>query len=107
MNFDASTVTTMPEVRSAIDCLDRQIVELIATRVRFIEAAARIKTNRDMVRDEARKADVLTKVVNQASESGAPHALVEQLYEVMVEWCIAHEFVCFDAKNAQNPELAF
>ena len=56
--------TTMAEVRAGIDALDRQLVTLIAERLRYIAAAARIKPDRGRVRDEWRKADVLAKCVN-------------------------------------------
>ena len=45
---------TMAEVRQGVDALDRVLVELLARRQRYMDAAARIKPSRDAVRDEAR-----------------------------------------------------
>ena len=42
----------MAEVRAGIDALDLEIVDLLAVRFRFMTAAARIKADRDAVRDE-------------------------------------------------------
>ncbi|MFZ5608438.1 MAG: chorismate mutase [Pseudomonadota bacterium] len=94
--------TTMAEVRAEIDRLDRQLVGLIAERVGYIEAAARIKPERSQVRDEWRITDVLNKVRATARKVGAPEALVEMLYKNMVEWCIAHEFKVFDQRNGAS-----
>lgn len=86
----------MAEVRANIDALDRSIVRLLRQRLDFIEAAARIKQSRDAVRDEARKADVINKARLEAERIGLPTDLVEQLYEQLIEYSIAHEFVRFD-----------
>ena len=44
---------TMAHVRDGVDRLDRALVQLIAERARYMEAAARIKPTRETVRDEA------------------------------------------------------
>lgn len=93
---DPNSVTTMTEVRANIDALDRAIVGLLRRRLDFIEAAARIKQDRNVVRDEARKADVIHKAKAEAERLGLPTDLVEQLYEQLIEYSIAHEFVRFD-----------
>ena len=96
----ADDCTTMAEVRVAIDELDRQLVTLLAQRLRYIEAAARIKTDRNVVRDEWRKADVLNKVTEAARESDLPVELVQQLWENLIEFSISHEFKRFDSLQA-------
>lgn len=88
--------TTMTEVRLGIDALDRQLVALIAERLRYIAAAARIKPDRGTVRDEWRKADVLAKVAAASAGQGVPTDLTADLWERLVEYSIAHEFVLFD-----------
>jgi len=50
----AATCQTMADVRYEIDRLDRVLVALIAERQSFMDAAARIKGHRGLVRDEAR-----------------------------------------------------
>ena len=88
--------TTMAEVRAGIDALDRQLVTLIAERLRYIAAAARIKPDRGTVRDEWRKADVLAKVEATSKQLGVPADLTADLWERLVEYSIAHEFILFD-----------
>lgn len=88
----------MPEVRAAIDHLDTEIVALLARRMRYIEAAARIKPDRDAVRDETRKAEVVDNACAAARERNFPQELTRQIYETLVEGSIAHEFEHFDLR---------
>jgi len=93
---DPEACTSMTEIRAGIDALDREIVALLAARMRYIEAAARVKTARVAVRDEARKADVIAKACAAADAHGLSRAHVAAIYELLVERSIAHEFVKFD-----------
>lgn len=86
----------MAEVRAEIDALDRAIVSLLADRLHYIDEAARIKKDRVTVRDEARIADVLTKVATEARRLGADPTVVAAAYRALVEASIAHEFEVFD-----------
>ena len=86
----------MAEVRAGVDALDEQIVALIGERFRYMDAAARIKPDREAVRDEARKADVLAKVAAHARGSGVPDELAAGLYERLIEASIAYELQRFD-----------
>jgi isochorismate pyruvate lyase len=87
----------MEEVRRGVDCLDEQIVALLGERFRYMEAAARIKPEREAVRDEARKAEVIANARRLAEGQGSPAEAVAQLYERLVEASIAYEFERFDA----------
>jgi isochorismate pyruvate lyase len=90
----------MAEVRHGIDRLDEQIVALIAERFRYMDAAARVKQERGAVRDEARKAEVIGNATRHALEAGIPIAVIEEIYERLVEGSIAYEFERFDALRA-------
>jgi isochorismate pyruvate lyase len=94
----ADQCTTMAEVRAAIDEVDQRIVTLLAERMRYIEAAARIKQDRDAVRDEARKAEVIDHAAAVAAEAGFPPALVRKIYDLLVEGSIGYELDRFDAR---------
>jgi len=88
--------TTMTEVRAGVDDVDRRIVELLGRRFGYMDAAARIKPAREAVRDEWRKADVKAKVDAAAATAGIDRALIERLYEDLIETSIAHELVRWD-----------
>jgi isochorismate pyruvate lyase len=93
----ADACSTMAEVRAEIDRIDQALVALIVERTGYIEAAARIKPKRALVRDEARKADVLAKVAAHTQALGGAGAVTAAAYEALVEASIAHEFSHFDA----------
>ncbi|CUS07204.1 unnamed protein product [Tuber aestivum] len=100
--IEAASATTMAEVRTSIDDLDRQIVVLLGERMRFIEAAARIKPTRGAVRDQWRVDDVLTKVGESADLVNFPKKLAHNLYAELIEASILHELVNFDHRAGNN-----
>ena len=89
--------TNMAEVRHGVDRLDEEIVRLIGERFRYMDAAARIKPDREAVRDEGRKAQVLSNVARLAAEHGVPGEAAAELYEQLVEASIAYELRRFDS----------
>ena len=97
--LDPEDCATMAEVRAGVDDVDRQVVALLKRRFGYMDAAARIKPDRSAVRDECRKADVLSKVDATAAEAGIDRSLLARLYEDIIESSIAHEFVEFDRRH--------
>jgi isochorismate pyruvate lyase len=89
----------MTQVRAGVDSVDAQLVELLAVRFAYMNAAARIKTDRNAVRDEARKQQVLKNVQDAASGSGIPVEVVADLWERLVEASIAYELDKWDTKH--------
>ena len=94
---DPAACETMAEVRQGVDALDRALVALLAERQRYMDAAARIKPDREAVRDEGRKAQVLANVARLAREHDVPQEPAAELYERLVEASIAYELGRFDA----------
>lgn len=92
----AAECLSMDEVRREIDRLDRMLVEMLAERQTYIEAAARIKRNRDTVRDTSRIEDVVKKVVAHAREHGLNPTIAETVWRALIEQSIAHEYTKFD-----------
>jgi isochorismate pyruvate lyase len=93
----------MSEVRAGVDALDEQIVTLLGKRMRFMDAAARIKARRDEVRDERRKAEVIAHVRSVAEQVQFPADLAATLYDQLVEASIAYEFARFDSRRLTAP----
>ena len=81
----------MTEVRAGVDALDRALVVLLAERVRYMDAAARIKPDRGAVRDEKRIEDVVAKVLAAAARDGLPAEVAEPVWRLLIERCIAYE----------------
>lgn len=100
MRIQPETCTTMAEVRAGVDCLDRELVALLAERFRYMDAAARIKPGRNQVRDEGRKQQVIGNAMAEADRLGLDPAAVGLLWEALVEASIAHEFAQWDRLRA-------
>ena len=92
--------TTMAEVRAGVDALDRALVGLMAERQRYMDAAARIKPSRDVVHDDWRIEDVVSKVLAAAREQGLSPDIAEPVWRKLIERCIAHEFAAWDRTRA-------
>ncbi|PZN94220.1 MAG: chorismate mutase [Alphaproteobacteria bacterium] len=88
--------TTMAEVRAGVDALDRELVALLVRRFAHMDAAARIKTERTAVRDEARKAQVIGNAEAAAVAGGIPAGVAAALWETLVEASIAYELSAWD-----------
>ena len=86
----------MSEVRAGVDRTDREIMELIARRYGYMRAAARIKPSRDVVRDEGRKAEVISNVREDAAARGLPSGELAAIWNDLVESSIAYEMVEWD-----------
>lgn len=93
----AGETMTMAEVRTGVDEIDRALVALLAERMGYMDAAARIKPERGQVRDEARKAQVIANVRAEAKRLALDPAVVEALWDQLVEASIAYELRQWDA----------
>jgi len=87
---------SMTELRAQIDRLDRSLVRLLSERQRYIERAAEIKSKRSDIRDEARIADVLTKVKAEAAKAGLRGEIAAAVWRELMECCIALEMEEFE-----------
>lgn len=87
---------TMIEVRAGVDQVDRELVALLVRRFGYMDAAARIKGDRNAVRDEARKAEVLDNVGREAAAAGLEPERLRAVWNELVEQSIAYETVRWD-----------
>lgn len=90
----------MVEVRAGVDATDRQLMALLERRFGYMRAAARIKQDRDAVRDEDRKAAVIMAAVVDAESRGLPGQAIEDLWDRLVEASIAYELAEWDRFRA-------
>jgi isochorismate pyruvate lyase len=89
----------MTQVRAGVDALDRRLVLLLAERQRYMEAAARIKTDRERVYDAARIEDVVAKVKAAATDAHLSHAIAEPVWRLLIDRSIAHELETWDHRH--------
>lgn len=83
--------TSLEEVRSNIDRIDRALVALMAERGRFVAQAARFKKNDAEVSAPARVEQVIVKVRALAQEMGLAPFVAEQAYRAMIAAFIEFE----------------
>ncbi|MEG3125870.1 chorismate mutase [Sphingomonas sp. GB1N7] len=89
---------TMAEVRAGVDQVDRDLIVLLARRFAYMDAAARIKPERGAVRDEGRKAQVVSNAIAAAQAAGLPADAIADLWDLLVEASIAYELAAFDRR---------
>ena len=94
--IDPAGCQSMTEVRQGVDALDRALVALLAERQRYMDAAARIKPDRDAVHDDARIEDVVSKVLAAADVRHLSRDIAEPVWRLLIDRCIAHEFSTYD-----------
>ncbi|WP_439568152.1 chorismate mutase [Sphingopyxis sp.] len=93
---------TMTDVRAGVDDVDRQLVALLVRRFGYMDAAARIKSDRATVRDEARKAEVLDNVAREAAAAGLSPARLRAVWDELIEQSIAYEAAEWDRIRADG-----
>jgi len=89
-------MTTMSDVRQQVDRIDAELIALLGQRFECMDAAARIKQDRETVRDETRKAQVLEHIKQLAGEAGIPVPTMAAIWEMLIETSIGYEFEKWD-----------
>jgi isochorismate pyruvate lyase len=99
------TCTSLEQVRTHIDRLDRQIVALLAERGGYVKQAAQFKKTTDDVKAPQRVEQVIAKVRALSEELGANPAVTEPVYRAMITAFIDAELVehAALAKEVANP----
>jgi isochorismate pyruvate lyase len=87
---------TMAQVRAGVDATDRALMDLFERRFAYMRAAARIKPERGVVRDEARKAQVVGNARADAQARGLPADALAEIWDRLVEASIAYEMAEWD-----------
>jgi isochorismate pyruvate lyase len=84
-------ISSLEEVRSNIDRIDRQIIALLAERQFYVKQAARFKKSVIEVEAPARVEAVIAKVKIQAEEHGLNAEMVENVYRTLIDGFIKEE----------------
>ena len=101
--LDPADCRTMTDVRAGVDALDRELVALLARRQGYMDAAARIKSDRKTVRDDVRVEEVIRRIKKAARAVGLSESIAEPVWRVLVDRCIAYEFERWDQLRTQRP----
>ena len=90
----------MRDVRAGVDATDRELMELLDRRFGYMRAAARIKPDRAIVRDEARKRAAIDNARRDAQDRSLPAEPIAQIWEMLVETSIDYELAEWDRIRA-------
>ena len=83
---------SMQELRTQIDKLDRQLIELLVTRASYIDRASQLKPGEGLpARIPDRVEDVVQRVRKSSDELGMDPDLAEKLWRILIDWSIARE----------------
>ena len=96
----------LPEIRTAIDAVDAQLVDLIARRQQWVEAAGRAKAGHgpNLVRAPARVEEVVARARARAAKAGASADVVEATYRAMIGAFIDLELDVADPPSEHSRE---
>ncbi|MBW6507396.1 MAG: chorismate mutase [Rhodobacteraceae bacterium] len=85
-------IASMAELRAEVDALDARLVAGLADRARLIDRAAELKPAEGIpALVPERVAQVLAQVRTEAVARGLDAALVETLWQHIIDWSIARE----------------
>ncbi len=87
----ASECQNMIEIRREIDCIDDQIVDLIAKRSEYVKEAAKFKKSEKAVKDIKRVEAVINSKKELAIKYGVSPELIGKLYGMMIEHFVNEE----------------
>ena len=76
--------SNLGEVRENIDRIDRQIIQLMAERGKYVAEAGRFKPDPAAVSAPARVEAIIAKVRQVASEAGLAETVAERTYRAMI-----------------------
>ena len=88
---------SLDDLRTSIDKIDAELVELIAKRSKFVSQAARFKQSTVDVVASDRISSVISKVRTLAEESGLNPMVVEKVYKAMINAFINEELAEFNS----------
>jgi chorismate mutase len=77
---------SLDQLRTEIESIDREIVELIARRTYVASSVARVKAERDMSTvDEAQEAAVMDRAATNAGRFDVDENLVKAIFRLLIE----------------------
>ncbi len=91
--------TTIEEVRSEIDRIDRTLIEIIAQRRDYVHAVMQFKRNETDVHAHDRQRQVASTRRSWAEEEGLSPDMIEGLFRAMVDHFIAEELAILAGRN--------
>ncbi len=86
---------TLEELRSEIDKIDDQIVELIGERNELIKQASKFKKSVDEIKSDERMDTVMDRVRHKAVTMGMSPNMMAEIYKIMIDEMVETEIAEF------------
>lgn len=84
--------TNIAEVRNGIDCIDKQIIELLSTRFGYVCEVVKYKEKTaEGIEASDRRAAVIATRRQWAQEAGLSPDVMEKIYNMLIEYFIEEE----------------
>ena len=87
------------DIREAIDHIDKQIIELIAKRSKYVHKAAEFKTSTETVKAKDRVLKMLITRRQWAKENNINQDFIEDLYKKIVNYFINEEMIKWQSSD--------
>lgn len=87
----AEKCENMQDIRSQIDRIDRQVIDLLGQRFDYVKAAAKFKTDAASVAAPERFKSMLAQRRVWAQDSGLDPDVIEKMYYDLVTYFVAQE----------------
>jgi isochorismate pyruvate lyase len=91
-----SNFSSLDEIRSNIDKIDKEIVILLSKRGELVKQAARFKSNTANIKDLKRLEQIIEKVTLYAKEVNFDPFTIEKIYRYMIDVYIQLETRTYD-----------
>ena len=90
--------SSLGEIRKNIDSIDKEIVSLLVRRGKYVQQAAKFKSNYSMIEDKKRIDEIIDKVTSYSRDLDFDSTVIEKIYSFMIE-----VYIQFEKKKFLNP----
>ena len=89
---------SLGEIRKNIDLIDMEIVSLLVRRGKYVQQAAKFKSNYSKIEDKKRIDEIIAKVTRYSIDMDFDSTVIEKIYSFMIE-----VYIQFEKKKFLNP----
>jgi len=95
--------TCKQDIRSAIDALDEDLLQIFALRQTYVRRMAELKQNPDQAFDHDRIETMVAALKARAEDLGLEGEQVEAVWRVLIDWNVDYERRTIAARLAARP----
>ncbi len=83
--------TCLADIRLAIDCIDKNIVQALGQRMAYVKAASRFKPCETSIAAPERVAAMLPERARWARDHGLDPVFIERMFSQLIDWYISEQ----------------